>query len=233
MIAQIQQPANQSCNRCGGRSKKFGFARNGRQRYRCHDCGRCFQIHECSPFTGMRIPQSKCVNVMQCLTEGMGVRGSASCVGVDPATVIRLIRVTGFVRRCRTCDKPIPGGTSKYWFCSLGCQAWRQNKRRTPTTPLFDATANVLRTIASTHGHERLALEVAQEISELNAADYLGPCYEAIATACHRGIVDEQELRLLARDNAKRMWRETHSFARSLQQIRDGSGWEPHVITER
>lgn len=240
----IQGVANPPCKHCGcTASKKTGFERSGRQRFKCFRCERYYSApseRDCTPFRGFRIPIAKCVDAMRCLTDGLGVRATGRLAGIDPDTVIRLVRATGFVRRCHSCQSPIPTGTPKYMFCSDRCQVWRTRdyyrrvdrprrieKPKDVKAPLYDATAIVLRNISGTHRHETLALSVAQEFSEENAADYLGPCYEAIAGACHLGIYDEGELRKLARDSVKRMWKETRTFAKSLHDIKEACGWEP------
>jgi predicted nucleic acid-binding Zn ribbon protein len=163
------------------------------------------------------------------------MRGAALNVGVNRNTATNIIRVSGYVRRCRTCGKPITG--NRFWYCSNGCQEWKKKQRERvvqPKTPLYDATANILRTLelGSCDDHVSLALKAAEDISERNAAYYLGAAYEGIADACLEGITDEEELLSRAKDSIKRQWKETITWAKSLDGLKDACGYEPSVMLE-
>lgn len=71
-----------------------------------------------------------------------------------------------------------------------------------------------------------MAMKFAQEISELDAAEYLGPCYEAVVTGCRNGINDENDLRKLSRTAVKQMWKQTKSYTMGLDERRERWGLE-------
>ena len=208
-----------------------GYDRRGERRFRCKDCGKTWTDPDapCRPFWPMRIPVAKCVAFLQHIEAGFSSRQSADFVHVNHNTGTRLLRIAGVVRRCRACGEPLTG--NRFRFCRDECQEWRTrsyHKARDPIVPLFGATANVLRRLQSS-GHDRhtlLAWEFAQEISERNAAEYFGPCYEGVIRGCQEDVTAKLELQELAIKSVKAMWKETKAWGRSLDEIKDSVRWE-------
>src|SRR6476620_3775036 len=81
------------------RNKKSGLTASGTQRYRCLDCGKRF-TQSTTTLDGMRIGTDKAATIIQCLSEGMGVRGAARMAGVSKGTVLSTMTLVG--ERCRT-----------------------------------------------------------------------------------------------------------------------------------
>lgn len=210
------------CQRCNsGVMWAHGRTPGGRQRLLCSKCGSSTcegMALACSPLYGMRTRLSVCVEVIRSLSDGMTIGQVSVTNNLAKLTVRRIIERSGFVRRCSSCGDPIPKG-NRWLFCSDLCQG---------TGGVFSATANVLRSLAvsGSHGHEQLAFSIAEEFSEQNAAEYLGPCYEAVVLACQRGITDQREVRKIARAHVKQMWRETKTHGLSLDQRKERWGWE-------
>lgn len=87
-----------TCICCGSETKKFGSfkTRSGTvQRFRCLNpsCGKTF--NEQRRFVGLCLDESKIVQIIRCLTEGVGVRATARLVGCDKNTVLEVVRVIG------------------------------------------------------------------------------------------------------------------------------------------
>jgi IS1 family transposase/transposase-like protein len=87
-----------TCILCGGETKKFGSfkTKSGTvKRFRClsPDCGKTF--NEQRRFIGVCLDESKIVQIVRCLTEGVGVRPTARLCGCDKNTVLEVVRVIG------------------------------------------------------------------------------------------------------------------------------------------
>lgn len=84
------------CHCCSGECKKSGHYRNRNrvvQRFLCVRCGRSFS--ESQPLDGLRLDHSKVVQVVRCLTEGVGIRATARLVDCDPHTVLDVLGTVG------------------------------------------------------------------------------------------------------------------------------------------
>ncbi|MGB7748385.1 MAG: IS1 family transposase [Verrucomicrobiia bacterium] len=85
-----------TCLACGGEIKKFGSfkTRSGSvQRFRCLECGKTF--NEQRRFIGLCLDEAKIVQIVRCLTEGVGVRATARLTGCDKNTVLEVVNVIG------------------------------------------------------------------------------------------------------------------------------------------
>ena len=80
------------------KTKRFGKTKAGEQRYRCCDCGKTF-VASTRDLGGMRIGTDKAEQIIRCLVEGVGVRGTARLAGVDQHTVMDLLVLIG--QRCK------------------------------------------------------------------------------------------------------------------------------------
>jgi len=69
------------------RSKKDGKTKAGTQRYKCLDCCKWF-TESTSTLNRMRIGTEKAAQIVQCIMEGVGVRGTARLAGVCANTVL-------------------------------------------------------------------------------------------------------------------------------------------------
>jgi transposase-like protein len=84
------------CHCCSGECKKSGHYRNRNrvvQRFLCVRCGRSFS--ESQPLDGLRLDHSKVVQIVRCLTEGVGIRATARLVDCDPHTVLDVLGTVG------------------------------------------------------------------------------------------------------------------------------------------
>lgn len=133
---------------------------------------------------------------------------------------------------CETCGIFLPKWRKR--FCSDECRPPRDYTPVPYRDPLFDATANLLRvqTAGDMTAHAEQALALAMSFSERNAAEYIGPCYEAIVDCAARGIANQHDVRSIAFDHIKRMWHETISHGTSLESAHDDTGFEPSTIVE-
>lgn len=85
-----------TCPECGGKFKKFGSFKNRNgivQRYRCKACGKTF--NDLHTFQGIRLDDSKIVQIVHLLTEGCGVRATARLADCDKNTVLEVLRTVG------------------------------------------------------------------------------------------------------------------------------------------
>ena len=80
------------------RNKKSGLTASGTQRVRCLDCGKRF-TESTSQLDGMRIGTDKAALIIQCLSEGMGVRGTARMTGAGKGTILNTLALVG--ERCK------------------------------------------------------------------------------------------------------------------------------------
>lgn len=228
-------PGNPQCKYCGGDfTEKCGFDRKNRQRYRCRRCRRAFRARDERdemPFATLRVPVEKCFQVLSGLEEGYTLRTAAKLAGVDKSTAMRVVKLSGYVRRCHTCGNSLPPG-NRFWFCSDGCQIWRTRSYNTlepKRDPLFSGTANVLRYGISNplEMHAEHAIELAQRISEKHAAEFLGPCYEAVVECASLGITNKADVLARAKEHVRRMARETQSWCQSIDEMKEDKGYEP------
>jgi transposase-like protein/IS1 family transposase len=79
------------------RSQKFGKTKAGEQRYRCLDCGKTF-VASTRTLDGMRIGTDKAGQIVRCMMEGVGIRGTARLAGVCNNTVLDTLLLIG--QRC-------------------------------------------------------------------------------------------------------------------------------------
>jgi len=86
----------ENCNHA--RAKKCGTTKAGTQRYRCLDCGKTF-VESTRTLNGMRIGTDKAEQIVRCMMEGVGVRGTARLAGVSNDTVMDLLVLLG--QRCK------------------------------------------------------------------------------------------------------------------------------------
>jgi IS1 family transposase/transposase-like protein len=87
-----------NCLSCGNQTKKFGKFKTQSglvQRYRCLNkaCGRTF--NETKRFADLCLDENKIIQIVHCLTEGVGVRGTARLCSCDKNTVLDVLRTIG------------------------------------------------------------------------------------------------------------------------------------------
>ena len=86
-----------TCQSCSVRCGRFGFNRNGMQRYRCQSCGRTFSDPR-HTLGGMYLDWKTTLSTVRMLVEGNSLRGTARVVGIQLKTVIALLTYVG--RKC-------------------------------------------------------------------------------------------------------------------------------------
>lgn len=213
------------CPSCQGRRFiRHGLDRNGGQRWKCTNCGRTSInfVADRLRQAGIRIDSAKSVNFLLLIGKGLSLRKSADATGIARETGVRLVRSSGFVRKCRACGSPLTG--NRFAYCSDGCQFWRSHRGA------YDGTANVLRYIEDNgcSDHVRLAIAIATEISERNMDEYLGPVYEGLEQAHAAGITDMKVLRNIGFQAVKKHWSEILTFrTASIEAMKDAHGFEP------
>jgi transposase-like protein/IS1 family transposase len=75
---------------------KAGKGRNALQRYKCQKCGKRFSEPHEKPFgADVRVPKATVVMILRCLVEGNSVRSTARLCGVEPKTVLALLKLAG------------------------------------------------------------------------------------------------------------------------------------------
>lgn len=85
-----------TCLCCGGESRKFGKFKNKNrivQRFCCNRCNKTFS--EAQPLDGLRLDQTKVVQIVKLLVEGLGVRACARFANCDPHTVLNVLETIG------------------------------------------------------------------------------------------------------------------------------------------
>jgi transposase-like protein/IS1 family transposase len=85
-----------NCHCCSGPTKRFGHFQNKNrivQRYRCTRCGKTFS--QSQPLGHLRVDDTKAVQIIALLCEGVGVRASARLAGCHPRTVLAVLEVFG------------------------------------------------------------------------------------------------------------------------------------------
>jgi len=86
------------CPTCGLPARRFGFNRNGSQRYRCADCG-TFTDEETRPPDGRVLSPDKAVYCLRMLLEGVSVRSTERLTSVHRDTILRALVDAG--ERCQ------------------------------------------------------------------------------------------------------------------------------------
>jgi transposase-like protein/IS1 family transposase len=87
-----------NCQNCNEQTKKFGKDRKGSQRFRCLSCGITF-IQPVERLLGrMTLDESKAIDCLRLLVEGMSVRSVERFTGVHRDTILSLLAVAG--ERC-------------------------------------------------------------------------------------------------------------------------------------
>jgi transposase-like protein/IS1 family transposase len=75
---------------------KAGKGRNSLQRYKCQQCGKRFTEPHEKPFgADVRLPQKTVEMILNCLVEGNSVRSTSRLTGVEPNTVLAMLRLAG------------------------------------------------------------------------------------------------------------------------------------------
>jgi transposase-like protein/IS1 family transposase len=85
-----------TCHNCQTVTKRFGFTRQGCQRYRCRTCGKTFADIPPKPFEHLRVDTKDGVQVVKLLVEGVGVRAISRLTGLHQRTVLNIIEVAGY-----------------------------------------------------------------------------------------------------------------------------------------
>lgn len=78
-----------------GRIVKFGKSRQGRQRYRCEDCGKCFNERTGTLFYGKRTAEATIVEVLSMVAEGMRISSISRVKGLKEDTILQWVREAG------------------------------------------------------------------------------------------------------------------------------------------
>ena len=89
---------NAACSYYGcreGRVVKFGQSRQGRQRYRCQHCKRCFCERTGTIFHGKRKPESMIIETLCLLSEGVRISSIARTKGLQEDTILQWVREAG------------------------------------------------------------------------------------------------------------------------------------------
>ena len=75
------------CPTCRNPARRFGFNRNGSQRYRCAQCG-TFTDADTRPADNRRLPLSRAVDVLRQLLEGNSLRSTHRLTNIARNTII-------------------------------------------------------------------------------------------------------------------------------------------------
>ena len=89
---------NAECDYVGrtdGRIVKFGKSRQGRQRYRCEHCGKCFCERTGTVFYGKHTPEERIVEVLAMIAEGTRISSVTRITGIKEDTVLQWVREAG------------------------------------------------------------------------------------------------------------------------------------------
>ena len=90
---------NSECAYAGrrdGRIVKFGQSRQGRQRYRCQHCGKCFCERTGTIFYGKRKPEEMILETLSLLSEGARISSIARTKGIKEDTILQWAREAGW-----------------------------------------------------------------------------------------------------------------------------------------
>lgn len=89
---------NPACRDVGIKGKQNVYVRRTRNsvRYvRCRTCRKEFSERKGTPLFALRIPQTKAIDTVKHLAEGVGVRATARLIGVSRDTVGRILKRVG------------------------------------------------------------------------------------------------------------------------------------------
>jgi transposase-like protein/IS1 family transposase len=85
-----------TCHSCKIEAVKAGKGRNDLQRYKCQQCGKRFTEPHERPFgTDVRLPKETVIRILHCLVEGTSVRATGRLCGVEPKTVLTMLKLAG------------------------------------------------------------------------------------------------------------------------------------------
>jgi len=85
-----------TCIKCQhGRAKRFGFAKNRVQRYRCHTCRATFLEPRQKPLGPHYTDMDQAVQVVSLITEGMSIRATSRLTGLHKNTIMGLLHTIG------------------------------------------------------------------------------------------------------------------------------------------
>ena len=85
-----------TCHNCRIEMVKAGRGRNQVQRFKCQQCGKRFSERHQKPFgEDVRLSAEKVKMILHCLVEGNSVRGTARLCGVEPKTVLSILKLAG------------------------------------------------------------------------------------------------------------------------------------------
>jgi transposase-like protein/IS1 family transposase len=87
------------CPFCQGPTRRFGYNRNGSQRYRCDRCVRTFTDHQTRPVDGRFVPNETIILCLRMLLEGNSLRSTERLTGVRRETIIDRLVKAG--RKCQ------------------------------------------------------------------------------------------------------------------------------------
>jgi transposase-like protein/IS1 family transposase len=88
------------CPTCQGSMRRFGFNRNGGQRYRCDVCKKTFTDEATRPADARCLDTEKAIQALRLLLEGNSVRATGRLLSMDKKTVLALVVDIG-----TRCDK--------------------------------------------------------------------------------------------------------------------------------
>jgi transposase-like protein/IS1 family transposase len=87
-----------TCHNCRIDMVKAGFygKTNRVQRWKCQQCGKRFADAQEKPFgTDVRLPKETVIRILHCLVEGTSVRATSRLCGVEPKTVLAILKLAG------------------------------------------------------------------------------------------------------------------------------------------
>jgi transposase-like protein len=85
-----------TCHNCRIEAVKNGKGRNQLQRYKCQQCGKRFTEPHAKPFgADVRLPKETVERILHCLMEGASVRATGRLCGVEPKTVLAMLKLAG------------------------------------------------------------------------------------------------------------------------------------------
>ncbi|MBI2889558.1 MAG: IS1/IS6 family transposase [Nitrospirae bacterium] len=103
-----------TCLKCQhGKAKRFGFAKNRIQRYRCHSCRATFLEPRQKPLGNHYTDMEKAIHVVGLITEGMSIRATSRLTGLHKNTVMAILLTIG--RNCeRLMDAKMSGVRTRF-----------------------------------------------------------------------------------------------------------------------
>lgn len=84
-----------NCQKCNGKTKRFGKDRKGQQRYRCLTCKVTFIDPDIKRVDGMLVPEDKALLCLQLLVEGNSVRSTERITCIHRDTILDLLVMVG------------------------------------------------------------------------------------------------------------------------------------------